>query len=97
MRLRRHAGRARLLLGTAAVTVVAMLGGLFWSAPAQAAPRDNLANARKCLNGGWRGLQTSAGRSFPNVGWCVVYALVGGQFGSAPPPPPPPPPPPIGE
>jgi hypothetical protein len=92
MRLRRPAGRARLLLGTA-VAVVGMLGGSVWAAPAQAAPRDNLANARLCLGGGWTTLQTAGNRPFRNVGWCVLYALVGGRFASPPPPSEVPPPP----
>jgi hypothetical protein len=94
MRLRRPAGRARLLLGTAAVAGVATLGGSLWTAPAQAAPRDNLANARLCLGGGWTTLRTTGNRPFRNVGWCVVYALAGGRFATSTPTPPPPPPPP---
>jgi hypothetical protein len=55
------------------------------SAPAQAAPRDSLANARLCLHDGWKTLKTSDGRSFRNLGSCVVFAIFGGQFGSTTP------------
>jgi hypothetical protein len=68
--------RAATLLLAGAVLV----GGLAASSPAQAAPRDNLANARLCLRDGWKNLKTANGRSFRNLGSCVVYALFGGQF-----------------
>jgi hypothetical protein len=98
MRLHRLA-RGRRIRRAAAITLVAavvLVGGLATVSPAQAAPRDNLANARLCLRGGWTTLKTSSGASFRSLGRCVVYALVGGQFQpAAPPPPPPPPPPPV--
>jgi hypothetical protein len=66
------------------VAAVVLIAGFMSSSPAQAAPRDNLANARLCLHDGWKTLKTSNGRAFRNLGSCVVYALFGGQF--APPP-----------
>ena len=66
------------------VTCAALAAGLGASPAAQASPRDNLANARLCLNGGWKTLKTLDGRSFRNQGLCIVYALFGGRF--APPP-----------
>jgi hypothetical protein len=66
-----------------------LVGALGASAPAQAAPRDNLANARLCLRGGWKTLTTANGRSFRNQGLCIVYALFGGQFSPGTPPAPP--------
>jgi hypothetical protein len=83
---RRHRRGATLLV-TTVVGIAALTGGQ----AAQAAPRDNVQNAMKCLNGGWRTLTTSQGRSFRGVADCIVYALRGGQFGTPPPPPPPPP------
>ena len=68
------------------VATVISIGIGVASAPAQAAPRDNLNNARRCLQGGWRTLTTSDGRSFRNLGQCVVYALRGGQFPVSAPP-----------
>jgi len=80
--------RVRRCAAIALTTCAVLVGGLVASSPAQAAPRDNVANARLCLNGGWRTLTTANGRHFRNLGQCVVYALVGGQFGTPPPPPP---------
>lgn len=93
MRLLLHAGGGRLRLAAAIALAAAtvLLAGLLSAPPAQAGLRDNLANARLCLHGGWATLQTSTGRSFRNAGWCVIYALAGGQFGVPAPPPPPPP------
>jgi hypothetical protein len=71
----------------AAIVLVActvLVAGLVASSPAKAAPPPNVVNARLCLNGGWRTLTTSDGRHFRNLGQCVVYALVGGQFGTPP-------------
>jgi len=62
------------------------IAGLGATASAQAAPRDNLANARLCLHDGWKTLKTSSGRPFRNLGSCVVYALFGGQFALPPSP-----------
>jgi hypothetical protein len=74
---------AATLLATTAIVV----SGLIASSPAQASPRDNLANAKLCLlHQGWQTLKASDGSSFRNLGGCIVYALRGGQF--APPPPP---------
>ena len=87
MRLFRFEQRDRLRRAAATVLVAAsvLIAGLVASSPAQAAPRDNLANARLCLHDGWKTLKALDGRSFRNTGSCVVYALFGGQF--APPPP----------
>jgi len=82
-RVRRYAA----IVVVACTVLVAGLG----AGTAQAAPRDNVANARLCLNGGWKTLTTSNGRHFRNVGQCVIYALFGGQFGSTTPPATPPP------
>jgi len=96
-----------MLLGTSAVALVALVGGL--AGPANAAPRDNFANARLCLvNAGWRTLVTTTGQHFRTPLQCVFYALSGRSFGTtatttppppppAPTPPPPPPPPPPGD
>ena len=66
------------------VACVVLVAGLVASSSAQAAPRDNLAKAKLCLHDGWKTLKTSDGRSFRNLGACVVYALFGGQFGTPP-------------
>jgi hypothetical protein len=72
---------ATLLLASAVLA-----GGLAASSPAQASPRDNLANARLCLHDGWKTLKTANGHSFRNQGSCIVYALFGGQFAPSQPP-----------
>ena len=89
MRLLRLGGADRLRRGVALmlISVAVLVCGLVSSSTAQAAPRDNVANAKLCLHNGWRTLRTSTGGSFRNVGHCVIYALVGGKFGSAPAPP----------
>jgi hypothetical protein len=66
-----------------ALVVAAVAVGLAASSAAQAAPRDNIANARLCLRGGWQTLQTSSGRQFRGLGHCIVYALFGRQFASS--------------
>lgn len=76
----------RLRLGVASLLAVAAIAVTGLAAPAQAAPRDNLLNARLCLRGGWTTLQTSTGRSFRHVVWCLAYALNGGRFGTPEPP-----------
>jgi hypothetical protein len=73
------------LVAVMALAVSAMAVGLATTSDAQAGPRQNLANARLCLRGGWTSLQTSDGRAFRSLGRCVVYALFGGEFGSAAP------------
>jgi len=73
----------RLRIAAAAALVLSALAiGLATSSAAQAGPRENIATARLCLRGGWHSLQTADGRSFRNLGRCVVYALFGGQFGT---------------
>ena len=76
--------RLRRYVAVFLVAFVVLVAGLIASSPAQAAPRDNLAKARLCLHDGWKTLKTSDGRSFRNLGACVVYALFGGQFGTPP-------------
>jgi hypothetical protein len=73
------------IAAAAALMVSALAVGLMTSSAAQAAPRDNLANARLCLRGGWHDLQTSRGRPFRGVAQCVVYALFGGKFAATDP------------
>jgi len=69
-----------------------LVAGLVASPSAKAGPRENVANARLCLvNNGWRTLTTRNGSHFRNVGACVVYALFGGTFATAPTTPPAPP------
>jgi hypothetical protein len=87
-------GRAgvRRRTATLLLTGAILVGGLAASSPAQAAPRDNLANARLCLRDGWKTLKTANGRAFRNVGTCVVYALFGGDFATPTSPPTVPPP-----
>ena len=79
-----NGGRAKLGL----VTVIAVVVGLVGSASATAAPRDNVANAGKCLWGGWRSLQPGPGpgTSFNRLASCLVFALRGGTFYVAEPP-----------
>ena len=74
------------------ITTVVGVGALTGGPAAQAAPRDNVQNARQCLNGGWHTLNTAEGKSFRNVRDCLFYALRGGQFAPSPSPTPPPPP-----
>ena len=89
--------RSRRRAATILITTVVAVGALSGGTAAQAAPRDNWQNARKCLQGGWRTLKTLDGRSFRGVGQCVIYAMRGGQFApaatSTPPAPPAPVPP----
>lgn len=93
--MRSEAIGTRLRVGL--VTAVVLVVGLVSVTSGNAAPRDNLLNARQCLRGGWHTLQTSTGRSFRGPFGCIVYALRGGTFGAVTPPaeeaPPPPPPP----
>jgi hypothetical protein len=79
----RQGNRVRRYAAVALVACSMLLAGLV-AGSAQAAPPPNVVNARQCLNGGWRTLTTSDGRHFRNLGQCVVYALLGGQFGTPP-------------
>lgn len=84
--------RLRVTLVTAVVAAV----GLVATTNGVAAPRDNVANAMKCVRGpGWQTLQTSTGRTFRGPFDCILYALRGGVLSPIAPPPPaetPPPP-----
>jgi hypothetical protein len=73
------------VMGGTAVVAFAVLSAVV---PASALAHRGSAGrdpARLCQRGGWRTLQTSAGRSFRNQGQCVRYAAHGGSLGSAPP------------
>jgi hypothetical protein len=76
----RQEHRVRRYAAVVLVACTVLVAGL--ASSAQAAPPPNVVNARQCLHGGWRTLTTSDGRSFRNVGQCVWYALLGGQFGT---------------
>ena len=76
--------RFRRSVTTTLVAASVLVTGLAASSPAQAAPPANVTNAKLCLHDGWKTLKTSDGRSFRNTGFCVIYAIFGGQF--APPP-----------
>jgi hypothetical protein len=84
--------RLRVTLVTAVVAAV----GLVAATNGVAAPRDNVANARKCVRvPGWQTLQTTTGRTFRGPFDCILYALRGGVLSPIAPPPPvetPPPP-----
>ena len=80
-----HPSKVRRHAAVFAVTCTGIATGLIASAPAQAAPRDNLAQAKRCQHDGWKTLKTIDGRSFRNQGWCIAYALLGGQFSSTTP------------
>jgi hypothetical protein len=82
MQLHHNGGRAKLGL----VTFLALVVGLVGSTSATAAPRDNVANAGKCLWGGWRSLQPSPGTSFNRLAGCLIFALRGGTFSVVEPP-----------
>ena len=76
MQVHHNGGRARPGL----VTVLALVVVLVGSTSATAAPRDNVANAGKCLWGGWRSLQPSPDTSFTRLAGCLIFALRGGTF-----------------
>ena len=80
------ADRRRRRAATLLITTVVGVGALTGGTAAQAAPRDNVQNARQCLNGGWRTRKTAEGKSFRNVRDGLFYALRGGQFAAAPSP-----------
>ncbi len=82
MQSHHNGGRAKLGL----VTFLALVVGLVGSTSATAAPRDNVANAGKCLWGGWRSLQPSPGTSFNRLAGCLIFALRGGTFSVVEPP-----------
>ena len=85
MRLPRLTGGGRLPLWAAIALVVSvvLVAGLLPASTATAAPPANVANAQRCLHGGWKTLFTLAGQPFKNQGACIVYALRDGVFGSA--------------
>ena len=78
----RQGAKLRRFAAIALATGVVSVAGLASSPPAQAGLRENLINAQQCLNGGWKTLTRTNGTSFRNLGACVVYAVLGGQFGS---------------
>jgi len=76
--------RIRRRVATVLVAVSVAGAGLVASSTAQAAPPPSVQNAKLCLHDGWKTLKTSDGRSFRNVGQCVIYALLGGHFSTPP-------------
>ena len=64
------------------VAVIAVVVGLLGATSANAAPRDNVINAAKCLRGGWHLQVKSNGDPFANPVACLLYALRGNAFGT---------------
>jgi len=77
----RQGNRVRRYAAVALVACSMLLAELV-AGSAQAAPPPNVVKAKQCLDGGWRTLTTSDERHFRNLGQCVVYALLGGDFGT---------------
>ena len=82
MRHNHNGGRAKLAFATLLTLVAISLVG---SSTASATPADNLRNAAKCLFGGWQTLHPAAGRTFPNLPACLIFALRGSTFYVEPP------------
>jgi hypothetical protein len=61
-----------------AVLVASTVGLVVGVSAAAAAPAGDLANVKRCQNGGWRDLVSAEGAGFASWGDCVLYVARGG-------------------
>jgi hypothetical protein len=61
-----------------ALAVLTVVVSALAFAGAPAAKADDVANAKLCLNGGWRNLMRSNATQFPSQFHCVQYSVFGG-------------------